>query len=71
MNCEDLMQLKEMRSGMKLVAGESGVHRNIRWIYFADCIQCLEGSVAISDLIHEKKLLWSQTYLSQTMMSCY
>lgn len=57
MNCEDLMQFQEIRSGMKLIAGESGVQRNIRWIYFADCTQCLEGSVSISELIHGEEIV--------------
>ena len=57
MNCEDLMKMKEIHSGMRLVAGEGGVQRNIRWIYFADCVQCLEGSVSISELIHGEELV--------------
>lgn len=57
MNCDDLMSMKEIRSGLRLVAGESGIHRNIRWIYFADCIQCLEGSVPIQELIHGEELV--------------
>lgn len=57
MNCEDLMTIKEMRKGMRLIAGEAGVQRNIRWIYFADCMQCLEGSVGISELIHGEELV--------------
>lgn len=57
MNCDDLMSMKEIRSGLRLVAGESGIHRNIRWIYFADCIQCLEGSIPIQELIHGEELV--------------
>lgn len=57
MNCEDLMTIKEIRNGMRLVAGESGVQRNIRWIYFADCIQCLEGSISVSELIHGEEIV--------------
>lgn len=48
MNCEDLMNMKQIRNGMKLVAGEKGVGRNIRWIYFADCVQCLKDEVDLT-----------------------
>ena len=33
MNCEDLMNMKQIKDGMKLIAGEKGIRRNIRWIY--------------------------------------
>lgn len=57
MNCEDLMSIREIRAGMRLLAGEAGVQRNIRWIYFADCMQCLEGNVSVSELIHGGELV--------------
>lgn len=57
MNCEDLMNMKQIRKGMKLVAGEMGVDRNIRWIYFADCVQCLNNEVDLSELIHGEELV--------------
>lgn len=57
MNCEDLMNMKQIRNGMKLVAGEKGVDRNIRWIYFADCIQCLKEGFNLAELIHGEELV--------------
>ena len=57
MNCEDLMNMKQIRQGMKLVAGERGINRNIRWIYFADCVQCLNNEVDLSELIHGEELV--------------
>lgn len=57
MNCEDLMSMKQIRNGMKLVAGEKGVDRNIRWIYFADCVQCLNDETDLSELIHGEELV--------------
>lgn len=57
MNCEDLMNMKQIRNGMKLVAGAKGVDRNIRWIYFADCVQCLNGEVDLTELIHGEELV--------------
>lgn len=52
MNCEDLMNIPKIYSGMKLIAGGSGMYRNIRWIYFADCTQCLSDDFKVSQLIH-------------------
>lgn len=57
MNCEDLMNMKQIRNGMKLVAGEKGVDRNIRWIYFADCVQCLKEGFNLAELIHGEELV--------------
>ena len=57
MNCEDLMNMKQIRNGMKLVAGEKGVGRNIRWIYFADCVQCLKEGFNLAELIHGEELV--------------
>ncbi|MDO5388406.1 MAG: helix-turn-helix domain-containing protein [Clostridia bacterium] len=57
MNCEDLLNIKEIRSGIKLVAGEVGIHRNVRWIYFADCMQCLDEGIDPAELIHGEELV--------------
>lgn len=57
MNCDDLLNIKQIRSGLKLIAGESGTHRNIRWIYFADCMQCLDDNVDPAELIHGEELV--------------
>ena len=57
MDCRDLMRIEQIRDGMKLVAGEAGVRRSIRWIYFADCVQCLKENVNLPDLIHGQELV--------------
>ena len=57
MNCEDLMNMKQISRGMKLVAGEKGVGRNIRWIYFADCVQCLNEDYDLAELIQGEELV--------------
>lgn len=57
MNCEDLMNMKPIRNGMKLRAGEKGLDRNIRWIYFADCVQCLAEDFNLAELIHGEELV--------------
>lgn len=57
MNCEDLMNIKEIKDGMKLVAGARGVMNNIRWVYFADCIQCLDENYNVSEFIHGEELV--------------
>lgn len=57
MNCEDLMNMQQIRSGMKLVAGEKGLNRTIRWIYFADCVQCLSEDFNLADFIHGEELV--------------
>ena len=57
MNCDDLMNMELVRKGMRLVAGESGITRTIRWIYFADCVQCLTDDFNVAELIHGKELV--------------
>lgn len=57
MNCEDLRNIKQLKDGMELVAGESGLDRPIRWIYFADCIQCLADDYNLAELIYGGELV--------------
>lgn len=57
MDCENLMNMKSLRNGLRLVAGVQGIHHTIRWIYFADCSQCLHGDVNLADLIHGEELV--------------
>ena len=57
MICKDLMNIPQIRNGMKLVAGEKGLWRSIRWIYYADCMQCLKDEVDLLDLIHGRELV--------------
>ena len=57
MNCEDLMNMESIRKGMKLIAGDKGIDRTIRWIYFADCVQCLSADFNVAELIHGEELV--------------
>lgn len=57
MNGEDLMNMKQIKEGMRLVAGERGIDRNIRWIYFADCVQCLKEDFDLAEFIHGEELV--------------
>jgi sugar diacid utilization regulator len=42
---------------MRLVAGKSGLNRTIRWIYFADCVQCLSDNFDVNSLIYGGELV--------------
>lgn len=57
MNCEDLLDIKQLKDGFELIAGESGLNRYIRWLYFADCIQCLREDYDFGELIHGGELV--------------
>ena len=57
MNCESLMHMKKLRDGIRLVSGKKGLDHPIRWIYFADCSQCLSDEVNLADLIHGEELV--------------
>lgn len=52
MNCEDMMRIPELENVLKLKAGERGLQRLVRWIYFADCLQCIKSEYKIEDYIH-------------------
>ena len=52
MNCKDMMQMSELRDVLCLKAGEAGLERSIRWIYFADCLQCVQSEYRMEDYIH-------------------
>lgn len=57
MNCEDLGRIEKFAGGMRLVAGKTGLGRTIRWIYFADCVQCLSDNFDINSLIYGGELV--------------
>lgn len=52
MNCEDMMHIPELHGVMNLKAGKEGVLHPIRWIYFADCLQCVKNEYRIEEYIH-------------------
>lgn len=52
MNCEEMMQIPELTEVLKLKAGKNGLEQSIRWIYFADCLQCVKSEYRIENYIH-------------------
>lgn len=52
MNCEEMMRIPELEYILELKAGETGLQRQVRWIYFADCLQCIKSEYKIQDYIH-------------------
>ena len=52
MNCHEMMQMPELQGVMNLRAGEKGLDNSIRWIYFADCLQCIRSEFRMEDYIH-------------------
>lgn len=52
MNCKDMMQIPELTEVLKLKAGENGLEQSVRWIYFADCLQCVKSEYRIENYIH-------------------
>ena len=52
MNCKDMMQMPELSDVIRLKAGAAGLNRSIRWIYFADCLQCVQSEYRMENYIH-------------------
>ena len=52
MNCKDMMQIPELTEVLKLKAGKNGLEQSVRWIYFADCLQCVKSEYRIENYIH-------------------
>ena len=52
MNCTDMMRIPELTDVLKLKAGESGLWHTVRWIYFADCLQCIKSEYMLENYIH-------------------
>ena len=52
MNCEDMMKIPELKDVLKLRTGEMGLQQVIRWVYFADCLQCIKKEYKMEDYIH-------------------
>ncbi|MCR4745138.1 MAG: PucR family transcriptional regulator ligand-binding domain-containing protein, partial [Lachnospiraceae bacterium] len=52
MNCEDLMNMPELKKVLNLRAGEKGLDRAVSWIYFADTLQCLQKEFKMDNYIH-------------------
>ena len=52
MNCEDMINIPELKNVMSLRAGFEGIEHSVRWIYFADCLQCVKSEYRIEEYIH-------------------
>ncbi len=52
MNCTDMMRIPELADVLKLKAGERGLWHVVRWIYFADCLQCIKSEYMLENYIH-------------------
>ncbi len=52
MNCEDILHIPDFQAVIRLRAGKEGLYRQIRWIYFADCLQCIQSEYKIENYIH-------------------
>lgn len=52
MNCADMMNMPELDGKLILKAGGEGVTHSIRWIYFADCLQCIKNEYRVENYIH-------------------
>lgn len=50
MNCEDMVKIPELENVLLLRAG--GMKNIVRWIYFADCLQCVQSEYKVEDYIH-------------------
>ena len=52
MNCDDVTKIPELKEVLLLRAGAGGMKNIVRWIYFADCLQCVQSEYKIEDYIH-------------------
>ena len=52
MNCEDMVKIPELENVLLLKAGAGGMKNIVRWIYFADCLQCVQSEYKVEDYIH-------------------
>lgn len=64
MNCKDMMQIPELTEVLKLKAGKNGLEQSVRWIYFADCLQCVKSEYKIENYIHGDERQPERSFLS-------
>lgn len=57
MHCRELLSMERLKDCLHLVAGEQGLSRSIRWIYFADCIECVKDQDNLAEWIHGGELV--------------
>ena len=46
-----------MNNVLNIKAGAAGLKNTIRWIYFADCLQCVKNEYRVEDYIHGGELV--------------
>ena len=47
-----MINIPELKNVLNLKAGFDGIKNTIRWIYFADCLQCVKNEYRVEDYIH-------------------
>lgn len=52
MNCEDMMNMPRLKQVLRLKAGKKGIKHSIRWIYFADVLECVKNEYRVEEYIH-------------------
>lgn len=52
MNCEDMTRIPQLNNVLNMKAGVTGIKNTIRWMYFADCLQCVKNEYHVEDYIH-------------------
>ena len=52
MNCREMVRMPELENVFCLKAGAKGLENEIRWIYFADCLQCVQREYKMENYIH-------------------
>lgn len=57
MNCREMVQIPELENVLCLKAGAGGLENEVRWIYFADCLQCVQREYKMENYIHGGELV--------------
>lgn len=52
MTCDDILHIPDFQNVIHLKAGKEGLDKPIRWIYFADCLECIQNKYRIESYIH-------------------
>lgn len=57
MICKELLTMDIIKDGLQLCSGEQGLEHTIRWLYFTDCLECLDGQGNLLEWIHGGELI--------------
>lgn len=52
MTCRDIINIQQFKNILNIRAGYAGLDRIVRWIYFADCLQCVKSEYRMETYIH-------------------